>query len=376
MIIKNIKIVTLKKVIENGYIEISNHKIVNVKEGDYQGEDTNIIDGHHKIAMPGFIDIHIHGSCGIDFMDADEQGYKEIAKALYSEGTTTFLATTLTSDYKSLAKVCKTVAKVKKEVPSLGGIHFEGPYINAKYKGAQNEAFIRNPDIEEFNKLVKLSHKNVRYISLAPEKEGAMDFIANAIKQGVCVSAGHTDATFTDIEKAISYGLTNTTHTHNAMSGHHHRNPGVVTAAMYFDNLYTEAICDGIHVCENSLKTFYKIVGPDRFIIVTDALLGKHSDINEFKLFGLDCIKKDGAAYLTTGPLAGSLLTMDQGVRNMAKFTKASLIDLAKISSTNAAKAMHFKDRGLLAKGKLADIVLLDESLHVQDVYKLGEKVF
>ncbi len=375
MVITNLKIVTLNKIIEQGYIEIENQKIKKIAAGNYDGKATDIIDGQGKIAMPGFIDIHIHGSCGIDFMDADVQGIQTIANALYTEGTTTFLATTLTSDHESLKRVCKVVAQAVSKVPSLGGIHFEGPYINAKYKGAQNEAFIRDPNIDEFNELVELSNHNVRYISMAPEKPNALKFIQNAVAHHVTVSAGHTDATFTDVENAIQAGLTNTTHTHNAMSGHHHRNPGVVSAAMYFDNLFTECICDGIHVCENSIKTFYKIVGPDRFIIVTDALLGKHSTIDTFKLFGLDCIKKNGAAYLTSGPLAGSLLNMDQGVRNMKKFTNASLIDLAKISSTNAARSLHLTDRGELAEGKLADIVLLSEDLYVKDVFKLGEKV-
>lgn len=376
MVITNIKIVTLNKVIENGFIEIENKLIKNIGEGEYKGNDKNIIDGNKQIAMPGFIDIHIHGSCGIDFMYADVEGIKTIANALYSEGTTTFLATTLTSDHDSLLNVCKVVAKAKNEVPSLGGIHFEGPYISAKYKGAQNEAFIRNPNIKEFDELVEASNNNVRYISLAPEKEGAMEFIKHATSKGVTVSAGHTDATFTDVENAIKAGLTNTTHTHNAMSGHHHRNPGVVTAAMYFDSLFTECICDGIHVCPNALKTFYKIVGPDRFVIVTDALLGKHSSIDTFKLFGLDCVKRDGAAYLTTGPLAGSLLNMDQAIRNVKEYTNASLIDLAKISSTNAARSIKLNDRGELKKGKLADIVLLSDDLHVKSVYKEGVKVF
>lgn len=375
MVITNIKIVTLKNVIENGFIEIKGKKIYKVGKGEYLGEDTNVIDGQGKIAMPGFVDLHIHGSCGIDFMDATPEEIKIIADKLYTEGTTTFLATTLTSDHKSLKKVAKNVRKAKKNVPSLGGIHFEGPYINAKYKGAQNEAFIRKPNIEELEELVKLSKNNVRYITMAPEVEGSLDFIKKAKELGVTISAGHSDASFADVEKAIKVGLTNTTHTHNAMSGHHHRNPGIVTAAFYFDELFTECICDGIHVCENTVKTLYKVVGPDRFVIVTDALLGKHSDIDEFKLFGLDVIKKDGAAYLTSGPLAGSLLTMDQGVRNMKAYTNASLVDLAKISSTNAAKSINLTDRGVLAKGKLADIVLLTEDLHVADVYKLGEKV-
>ena len=132
MVITNIKIVTLKNVIENGFIEIKGKKIYKVGKGEYLGEDTNVIDGQGKIAMPGFVDLHIHGSCGIDFMDATAEQIKIIADKLYSEGTTTFLATTLTSDHKSLKKVAKNVRKAKKNVPSLGGIHFEGPYINAK----------------------------------------------------------------------------------------------------------------------------------------------------------------------------------------------------------------------------------------------------
>ena len=376
MVINNIKIVTLKKVIELGHIIIDGKKIVSVNEGLYVGEDKEVVDGKGKIAFPGFIDVHMHGSVGIDFMDAKVEDYKTICNALYTEGTTTFLATTLTSDHQSLMKVCKTVAKAKKENPSLLGIHLEGPYINEKYKGAQNAEFIRGFNVKELDELVKASHNNVRYITIAPEKEGAEAFIKEAVSHNITVSAGHSDASFADVEKAISYGLTNTTHTHNAMSGHHHRNPGIVTAAFYFDNLYTECICDGIHVCPNALKTFYKIVGDDRFMIVTDALLAKHSNIETFKLFGLDCIKKNGAAYLTTGPLAGSLLTMDQGVRNVREYTGASLVSLAKISSTNAAKSLHLKDRGVLAKNKIADIVLMDETLHVQDVYKLGKKVY
>ena len=376
MVINNVKIVTLKKVIECGHIIIEGKKIVAVKEGLYQGEEKDVIDGKGKIAMPGFIDLHIHGAAGVDVMEADEAELKKMAETLYTEGTTTFLATTLTSDQKTLKKVCRTVAKAKKDIPSLGGIHLEGPYISLKYKGAQNPDFIRDPNIEEFDELVKASHKNIRYITMAPEKENSEAFIKNAVAQGVTVSAGHSDATFKDIEKAIGCGLTNTTHTHNAMSGHHHRNPGIVTAAFYFDNLYCECICDGIHVVSDVVKTLFKVIGPDRFIIITDALKVKLSNIEKFQLFGLDAEKRDGAAYLLSGPLAGSILTMEQGVKNMAKFTGASLVDLAKISSTNAAKSAHFNDRGVIARGKLADIVLLDKDLNVIDVYKLGKKVY
>ena len=374
MVLKNVKIVTPKRVIERGYLVFKDGKIAALGEGDYAGKE-EALDKQGLVAFPGFIDVHIHGSVGIDFMDAKPEDYPLIAESLYREGVTTFLATTLTSDKESLAKVCRAVAEVKDSVPSLGGIHFEGPYISLKYKGAQNPEFIRDPDIAEFDELQKEAKGNIRYIAMAPERPGAMEFIEHVTHEGVVVSAGHTDASFDCVEEAIGHGLTNTAHTHNAMSPHHHRNPGVVTAAMYFDQIFAEVICDTVHVCPNTLKAFYKIVGPDRFVAITDALKVKHSDLKEFQLFGLDCVVKPDAAYLTTGPLAGSLLSMDQGLRNLADILGAGYVELAKMVSTNAARSLGFADRGALEEGKLADVVLLDESLHVKEVYKLGKKV-
>ena len=154
MIIKNIKIVTLNEVIENGYIEVKDGLISNISSGKYIGNEETI-DGLGKIAMPGFIDIHTHGSCGIDFMDAVEADYKQIEEAFYEEGITSFLATTLTSDLDSMKRVCKTVNNVKNDIPSLLGVHLEGPYINKIYKGAQNEAFIREPNVLELKELIE-----------------------------------------------------------------------------------------------------------------------------------------------------------------------------------------------------------------------------
>ena len=374
MVLANLKVVTKDRLIKRGYLQFENGRITAVGEGDYRGDD-ECVDKGGLIAFPGFIDIHIHGSMGIDFMDAKEEDYPIIADSLYKEGVTTFLATTLTSDKESLSRVCKTVRNVIDEIPSLGGIHFEGPYISLKYKGAQNPEFIRDPDIAEFDALQKDAGGHIRYIAMAPERPGAMEFIEHVTKEGVVVSAGHTDASFACVEEAMKRGLTNTTHTHNAMSPHHHRNPGVVTAAMFFDGLFTEVICDTVHVCPDTLKTFYKIVGPDRFVAITDALRVKHSDIKKFQLFGLDCVTKEDAAYLESGPLAGSLLTMDQGLRNLASITGADEVALAKMVSTNAARSIGFHDRGALEKDKLADVVLLDAELNVCEVYKLGKRV-
>ena len=376
MVIKNVKVVTLEKIIENGYIEFENGIITSVNEGDYVNDDSNVIDGNGLIAMPGFVDIHTHGSCGIDFMDAKEEDYKIIADAFYKEGITSFLATTLTSDIKSMKRVCKTVCNVIDSVESLSGIHLEGPYINKIYKGAQNADFIRDPNVEELKDLIATSNGNVRLITMAPEMPNAMEFIEEAVKNNVTISAGHSNATFAEIEEAMKHGLTNITHTHNAMSKYDHKNPGIVNAAIYFDNLYTECICDGIHVHPNTLKTFYKVAGADRFIMVTDALLAKHSNVEKFQLFNLDCTYRNGAFYLVeAGNLAGSALNMDQGLRNVRNYCGASLVELAKISSYNAAKSLHLNDRGALKEGMLADIVLLDNELNLKEVYKLGKLV-
>ena len=376
MIIKNIKIVTLNEVIENGYIEVKDGLISNIGSGEYNGNE-DAIDGLGKIAMPGFIDIHTHGSCGIDFMDAVVGDYKQIEEAFYEEGITSFLATTLTSDLDSMKRVCQTVNNVKNDIPSLLGVHLEGPYINKIYKGAQNEAFIREPNVDELKELIEVSNGNIRLITMAPEVNGSLEFIKYATENEVTISAGHSNATFDDIENAIKAGLTNITHTHNAMSKHDHRNPGIVTASFYFDELYTECICDGIHVCPNTLKTFYKIVGPDRFMIVTDALLGKHSKVDKFQLFNLDCTYRNGAFYLVeAGNLAGSALYMNNGLKNVRDICGASLPELARVSSYNQAKSLHLSDRGALEVGKLADIVLVDEDFTILNVYKLGKEVY
>ena len=374
MVIENLKIVLINKIIKKGYLVIEDEKIVEVGEGEYKGSEYSV-DGEGKIAMPGFIDVHVHGSAGLEFMTEKVNELKIIAQSLYEEGVTTFLATTLTAPKKALLGVCKAVKEAKEQIPSLYGIHFEGPYISLKYKGAQNPEYIRDPDIEEFDELQKASGGNVKYITIAVEKNNALPFIKHITEQGVVASVGHSDATFEDVEKAIDVGLTNVTHTHNAQSPHHHRNPGIVTAAFYFDSLYTECICDKIHVCPNALKTMHKIVGPNRFIAITDALKVKHTSAKDFDMFGLPAEQRDGAAYLKSGPLAGSTLTMDQALRNLHEITGASLINLAKATSTNAAHSLRLTDRGEIKPGLLADLVLLNKDLYITDVYKLGKKV-
>jgi len=376
MIIQNAKIILKNRILTNGYIETKEGIISSIGEGKYFGPDNNVIDAKGNILMPGFIDIHTHGALGIDFMDANIEDIKRISEQFYKEGITTFLLTTLTSSKEALLKVCQTVKEAINIVPSLGGIHLEGPFICSKYKGAQNEEYIRKPTNEEVDELISTSNNNIRLITMAAESENALEVIPHLVEKGVTVSIGHSNATFDEAMKAFSIGASNITHAHNAMSGYHHREPGVVEAAMYNDKIYTELICDRIHVCDNTIKTFYKIVSPERFMIITDSLSAKGSNSDEFELMGLPCIKKNGAAYLKAGPLAGSLLFYNVGVKNIKELTNASFIDLAKISSFNQAKSLKLLDRGEIAVGKIADFVLVDENINVISTFKLGKRVY
>ena len=374
-ILNNLSIVLSDHIIKCGHIVIDGKIINKVVDHPYVGSEA-AIDCSSLIAMPGFIDVHIHGTNGIDFMDANRDDYKEISYSLFKEGVTTYLATTLTSDYVSLEKVCNTVNEAKKDNPSLLGIHLEGPYISKEKKGAQNDKYIRDPDIKELNNLIKASNNNIRYITVAPELKGAKELIRNAYSHNIVVSAGHTMASFEDIKESLKYGLTNTTHTYNAMTGDDHKHPGVVNAAIYFDTIYPELICDKVHVAPNTLKMFYKAVGPERIIAITDALKVKHTNIKDFQLFGIDCIQKKDAAYTYDNHLAGSILTMDQALRNMYELCDTNLSNLSKITSRNAAKSLHLIDRGDIKEGLLADLVLLDSNLKVYATYKLGELVY
>lgn len=377
MIIKNAKIVLHDRIIPFGYIRVKDNLISEIGEGNYLFDSNDeIIDAKGNIILPGFIDLHTHGAVGVDFMSASKEDIKKVANQYYKEGITTFLLTTLTAPKEDLVNVAKIAKEIAPEVPSLLGIHLEGPYISARYKGAQNELYIRNADINEIDELQKESGNLIKYITLAPEKDGALEVIPELVKRNIVVSLGHSDSSFDTAMEAFKVGASNITHAHNAMSGYHHRNPGLLEAAMYDDKVFCEVICDRVHICDDTLKTFYKIIKKDRFMIITDSLSAKGLDIPEFELMGLPCETKNGAAYLKSGPLAGSLLKYDQGVRNLFNLLNLSLIEISYISSYNQAKSLKLSDRGEIKVGLLADFVIVDENLNLLATYKLGKKVF
>ncbi len=377
MILSDAKIVLDYRIIEHGSVKIVDKYIDEIYEEVITEGDTEIINCHNQILMPGFIDLHTHGTNGVDYMNAKVEDFKIACDALYKEGVTTFLATTLTSTKEKILNAIKNIKEASKLNPSLYGIHLEGPYINKKYSGAQNPEYIRPIDLDELNEFLKAGEGAVKYITIAPEAStNTKEAIKLLRRNDVVVSAGHSDATFNDIEEAIKHGLTNLTHVHNAMSPYSHKRPGMVVAGMYFDSLYSELICDFVHVEKDVLETYYKIVGPNRFMIITDSLSPKNTKEKEFIMEGMDVVNKGNALYLKTGPLAGSVLSMDKGLRNMEELCHINLMDLARISSLNQAKSLGLKDRGEIKEGLLADLILLDKDLYVVKTIKEGKIVY
>ncbi len=360
MILTNVNIVLLNEIVYGGSIILENGLIKEISNA-YNNEG---FDAKGAYLMPGFIDIHKHGIDG--FNVCEEKGLEIVAKGAIKEGTTSFLPTTLTLDedetIKSLEYLSKT--KVSDKFAKVQGIHLEGPFINEKYKGAQNEKFIVNPNVETMETYKNKSNNSIRIVTYAPELSHK-NFTKYLCDNNIVPSCGHSSATFKQFEEHENYGLKSITHFHNAQSKHDHRNPGVVTAGFYFD-VNVELICDGFHINEDVIKMVYKLKGEDYITLITDSMKATNMPNGEYELGGLKVVKDDNTVQLLSGSLAGSVLTMDRAIRNMKKFTKCSFNSLAKMSSYNQAKLLGLKNLGEIKIGNIADLVLVDENINVQ----------
>lgn len=381
MLITNGTIYLEDRVLENGYVHILNDKIVSFGLMEHAPVDDNIIDAKGKFVLPGFIDQHIHGANGSDHMDATPEALRNIATFLPKEGTTSYLATTMTQSKEAIINAVQTIADFMENDNQVGqaevvGIHLEGPCISLKHIGAQNPNYVIKPNRESFDDFWEASRQNIKLITYAPERaeEGFTDYLRTL---GVVPSAGHTDATYQQIVDEIPRGLRNLTHFHNAMTPHHHREPGVVTAGFIHNELKAELIVDGIHLHPAVVKATYEIKGADNIILVTDAMRAKGLEDGKYDLGGQEVTKIGYECRIDTGSLAGSVAEMDFAVRNFRDFTGASLRELVKVSSENAAKQINvFGRKGSINIGKDADIVILDNDYTVETTICRGVVAF
>lgn len=333
------------------------------------------------VLLPGFIDQHIHGAAGADAMDGSVDALKTIANAVASEGTTGFLATTMTQSPENILRAMKAVKDYKDEQLETGaqiiGIHLEGPFISTKHIGAQPLEYVAAPSVEVFDEYNVASGNNIKIVSLAPEVEGAEELIKHLSKNGVIASAGHTDAGVNDIEKAIGYGLSNITHTYNAQKGLHHREIGTVGSAMLFDSLNCEAICDTIHLSIPAIKLLIKNKPHDKFTLITDSMRAKHLADGISELGGQEVIVKDGEARLRNGALAGSILKMNDAIKNLVLKCDVPFTDAVDFATVNPAKNLKIFDSvGSIEVGKRANFTVLDGEFNVKLTVRDGKIIY
>ncbi len=331
-----------------------------------QGEE--VLDLKGMTLAPGMLDIHIHGAVGMDTMDGTEDSLEAISRFLASKGVTSFLPTTMTMGFEDIAQVFKL--KPTLTGANMLGFHMEGPFINVTRKGAQNERYVRTATLAEMARYGE--DANVRIITLAPETEGALDFIREMSRKTV-ISIGHTDATYDEAKAAIAAGATSVTHCFNAMPMLQHRAPGVIGAAVQ-SGIYGELICDGLHIHPATVYANYKMFGPERMILISDSLRAAGLGDGTYEFGGQTIHVVNDVARVEDGAIAGGVSNVWNNMRNCTKWG-IPVADALRMGSLTPAALIGADDsKGSLAVGKDADFVVTNEQLDVLDVYIGGKK--
>lgn len=334
------------------------------------------IDSRAAYIVPGFIDQHIHGAGTFDTMDNSEEALATFARTLPKEGTTAFLPTTMTFD---LGVIKEVIGKVKAHELTIGeaqmmGIHMEGPFISPDYMGAQNPIYQQDPNVGIFDLLD--ADRLTKVITYAPELDKDFAFTKHMRDLGIVASVAHSGASCGLINEAIKHGLNNFTHFHNATSGHHHREPGVVTSGLMNRDIKVELIVDGIHLHPDTVNAVYQIKGHENIILVTDSMRAKGASDGEYDLGGQIVHKRGMEARLASGVLAGSVLEMNIAIKNMIEFTNCQASEAFQMASYNVAQQLNLANKGLIAQGYDFDVTVLDENFNVLQTFVAGEEAY
>jgi len=386
--IVNGKIITPSKIIDGGSILIAANTIAAISEKSIDVENTVEIDVQGKYVSPGFIDIHVHGGGGHDFMDSTETAFLKIAETHAQYGTTAMLPTTLTSTKEEMLQTLAVYEDANRNNingAQFMGMHLEGPYFAMNQRGAQDPRYIRDPDPEEYKEILSRS-SCIRRWSAAPELKGAIEFGKYVKSKGVLPALAHTDAIYEEVIQAFENGFTLATHLYSGMSGVTRRNAfryaGVVESAFIIDDMDVEIIADGIHLPAPLLKLVCKVKGTDRTALITDAMRAAGTDVTESVLGnihnGLKVIIEDGVAKLPDREsFAGSIATADRLVRTMISMAGVSLTDAIKMITSTPARILGVaNNKGELVVGKDADIVIFDSNINVSMTMVKGRIVY
>ena len=360
-----------------GFLELVDGKFG--KHVDQVSEDADIIDYTGYSIAPGLVDTHIHGFGGVDVMDNNIEGtLHTMSEGLLSTGVTSFLPTTLTSSYEQLLAVTENIGARYKEASGakIRGIYFEGPYFTEKYKGAQNPAYMKDPRMDEFRAWQKAANGLLNKIALAPEREGVEDFVRTVTGEGVTVALGHSNATFDQAKKAVDAGASVWVHAYNGMRGLTHRELGMVGAMYELPHTYAELICDGHHVDPKACDILLKQKGTENIALITDCMTAGGLQDGDYMLGEFPVVVANGTARLkSTGNLAGSILKLKDGLKNVVEWGIANPHEAVMMASLNPAKSVHIDDVcGQIREGYDADFIVLDKDLELVATYLDGEK--
>lgn len=335
----------------------------------------------NAVVLPGFIDEHIHGAGGSDAMDGNTKDLAIIAETVAKEGTTSFLATTMTQSKENILKAMRAVKEYREAAGEQGariaGVHLEGPFIAAAHKGAQPLEYVAAPDAKTFDEYNAACGNAIKIITLAPETDGALDFIRHIVAQGTVVSIGHTGAKYAEVKAAMEAGATNVTHTYNAQSPLHHREIGVVGSALLLEDLYCELICDTIHVSVPAMQLLVKNKRADKLALITDAMRAKGLADGVSELGGQTVYVKGGEARLADGTLAGSVLRMNRALQNMVEKVGVPFTQAVDYCTLNPARTLKMENEaGSIAEGKRADFAVLNDKFDVLYTVRDGKIIY
>ncbi|WP_247237340.1 N-acetylglucosamine-6-phosphate deacetylase [Telluribacter sp. SYSU D00476] len=386
--ITNGTLLTPYRTIRGGTVVVTDGTITDISDRDIDIPEAIEIDAAGKYVAPGFIDIHIHGGGGYDFMDGSEEAFLKIAELHAQYGTTAMVPTTLTSEKEDLLRTLDIFEQAKKANTAgaqLLGMHLEGPYFALNQRGAQDPRYIRDPDPAEYREVLSHSSSILRW-SAAPERPGAIEFGRYLRSRGVLAALAHTDAVYDEVLEAFEHGYNLATHLYSAMLGVTRRNAfryaGAVEAAFLIEEMDVEIIADGVHLPPPLLKLVYKIKGPDRTVLITDAMRAAGMPPGESTLGslqnGLKVIVEDGVAKLPDRTaFAGSVATADRLVRTMVQQADIPLLDAVRMITATPARIMGVDSRkGSLLAGKDADLVIFDENITIDTTMVMGKVVY
>lgn len=385
----NGRVITPYRIIENASLLISDGIITEISDKPITGAADRELDANGNYISPGFIDIHVHGGGGSDFMDATVEDFLTVASTHLQYGTTSMVPTTLTAEKEDLIYALDVYSKANvanNAGAQFMGMHIEGPYLAMSQRGAQDPKYIRNPDKREYGEIIGKFGGVIARWSAAPELEGAMEFGRCLQAHGILPAMAHTDAVYDDVINAFQNGYTLATHFYSAMSGVTRRNAfryaGVIESVYLMDEIDVEIIADGVHLPAPLLKLIYKVKGADRIALITDAMRAAGTEAAESilgsKVNGLKVIVEDGVAKLPDrSSFAGSVATTDRLVRTMIHIAEIPLVETIRMMTLNPARIMKAdKHKGSIAVGKDADVVIFDEDITIQSSVVRGEILY